>query len=117
MPTELVSATSLQSIVASAGAAVAAGASATTGTRSRHASVPATALAASNSRCGMPGSSPSSPSTPATGVHARELANCDATWPARSSVDDTRVTIIAAAIDSSSAGICATSPSPIANSR
>jgi hypothetical protein len=36
-------------------------------------------------------------------------------WPLRSKGEATRVTIAAAAIDNSSAGICATSASPIAS--
>ena len=52
----------------------------------------------------------------ATGVHVRAEPNWLPIWPARSMLEVTRVTIAAAAIDSISDGICATSASPIASS-
>jgi hypothetical protein len=51
----------------------------------------------------------------ATGVHALTEANWLVIWPERSKGEETRVTIEAAAIDSSRAGTCATSASPIAS--
>jgi hypothetical protein len=64
--------------------------------------------------CGMPGSTPSRSRIAATGVQAFGAAELEAIWPDRSSSLLTRVTMEAAAIDSSSAGIWATSASPMA---
>lgn len=52
---------------------------------------------------------------PPTAIQTCGEANWLPIWPDRSCGDATRVTIAAAAIDSSSAGICATSASPIAS--
>ena len=51
----------------------------------------------------------------ATGIHVLWLPNWLPIWPVRSCDELTRVTMAAAAIDSISAGICATSASPIAS--
>ena len=52
---------------------------------------------------------------PATGVHVRAFANCCGDLALRDRAErTTRVTIAAAAMESSSAGTCATSASPIA---
>ena len=65
----------------------------------------------------MPGMTPSSARMPATGVQVRGEPNWLPIWPARSLSDETRVTIAAAAMESMSAGSCATSASPTASTR
>ena len=65
--------------------------------------------------CGMAGTRPTAPRISATGSHPRGSANWPPIWPDRSRLSATRVTIAAAAIDSSSAGTCATSASPTAS--
>ncbi|MNU08132.1 hypothetical protein D3C72_2540400 [compost metagenome] len=62
----------------------------------------------------MPGTRPMAMRMAAATASALGEANiCRLTcWP-MSSEDDTRVTMIAAAVDSSSEGICATRPSPM----
>src|SRR3546814_6438847 len=62
--------------------------------------------------CGMPGSTPSNARMAATGVQAAAEPNWLDIWPVRSSGEETRVTMTSAAIDSISAGTCATRPSP-----
>ena len=62
----------------------------------------------------MPGTRPMVIITAAVTASARGEANiCRLTWAPMSSELETRVTIIAAAVDSSSEGICATRPSPM----
>ncbi len=65
-------------------------------------------------KCGIPGTTPRIARMPATGVQAFAEPNWLVICPARSSGEETRVTIAAAAIESRSAGTCATSASPIA---
>ena len=65
--------------------------------------------------CGMAGTRPTAPRISATGNHPRGSANCPPIWPVRSRWSETRVTIAAAAIDSSNDGTCATSASPTAS--
>ncbi|MNY61347.1 hypothetical protein D3C86_1980200 [compost metagenome] len=62
----------------------------------------------------MPGTRPMAIMIAAATASARGEANiCRLTWAPMSSEVDTRVTMIAAAVDSSSDGICATRPSPM----
>ena len=68
-----------------------------------------------NNMFGIPGTRPRIIITAATGTHARDRFTCLPIWVAMSFVDDTRVTMIAVAIDSNSDGICATRPSPTDN--
>ena len=65
--------------------------------------------------CGIAGIMPIAASTTATGSQVPGEANWPPIWPARSRLSETRVTITAAAIESSSAGTCATSASPMAS--
>ncbi|CAM4070101.1 hypothetical protein CESP606_21755 [Cereibacter sphaeroides] len=54
--------------------------------------------------------------TAATGTQARPMPICLPISTLMSVVEETRVTMIAVAIDRRSEGICATSPSPIESS-
>ena len=65
--------------------------------------------------CGMAGMQPMANRMQATGSQILGSANWPPIWPVRSRVSDTRVTITAAAIESSSAGTEATSASPTAS--
>ena len=78
----------------------------------RHAMYPAPAAAGMMISAGIPGSRPSSTRMPETGAQVRCELNCPPIWPCKSLGDDTRVTMAAAAIDSSNAGTWATSASP-----
>ncbi len=65
--------------------------------------------------CGIAGIMPMAARMQPTGSQMPGSANWPPIWPVRSRASDTRVTITAAAIDSSSAGIEATSASPTAS--
>ena len=73
------------------------------------------AAAGSTSSCGMAGTMPRMKRMLPTAIHTDGAANWLLIWPLRLNGEATRVTIDAAAIDSSSAGIWATSASPIAS--
>ena len=64
---------------------------------------------------GIPGISPNTKITKLVGIQAADKLSCEDMCSDIFSAEDTRVTIIAVAIDKSSEGICATKPSPIAN--
>ena len=65
------------------------------------------------SRFGIPGTKPSASITKEVGSQAAERFTCRVICSDMFSEDDTRVTMIAVAIESKSDGICATSPSPM----
>ena len=65
--------------------------------------------------CGIAGITPNPVRITATGNHVPGLASWPPICPVRSRLSDTRVTITAAAMDSSSEGTCATSASPTAS--
>ena len=70
-----------------------------------------------NTRFGIPGTIPSSPRMPLVTASARGWPrSCDTICWLMSCGRETRVTRMATATDNSSAGICATSPSPIVSS-
>ncbi len=84
---------------------------------SSHELPPASAAITRNEKFGMPGISPMRPRMPAATASAFGWPSiCLATCWLMSDERDMRVTMIATATDSSSAGICATRPSPIVSS-
>ena len=68
-----------------------------------------------NNVLGIPGMRPSEKMTRLVGSHAAERFIWDDMCSDIFSAEDTRVTIIAVAIDNNNEGICATKPSPIAS--
>ena len=77
--------------------------------------VKASAAAGRISICGIAGTRPRMNRIPPTAIQTWGEANWLPIWPDRLWGDDTRVTMAAAAIESSKAGIWATSASPIAS--
>ena len=75
---------------------------------------PSNAAIGTKTTPGMPGTKPMRPIIPAATKRMRGLeVSCSVTSAPMSWALDTRVTMIAAAVESSMEGICATRPSPM----